>query len=199
MKKNFKFITSILIVLCITLTIAIMPTEKEGAIYQDTVRLHILANSNSDEDQALKLIIRDKLLEKYGGLLASSSSTEEAISNLAELCAQMEKDVNAWIKENGKSYTCNIELGEEWYETREYENFTLPCGYYTSLQVMLGDAEGKNWWCVMYPPLCTELATAKAPGDDAVVNYTKEETKLITKKGYNVKFKMLEIISETFS
>ena len=146
MKKNFKFITSILIVLCITLTIAIMPTEKEGAIYQDTVRLHILANSNNDEDQALKLIIRDKLLEKYGGLLASSSSTEDAIVNIDTLRLQMEKDVNAWIKENGKSYTCNIELGEEWYDTREYEDFTLPCGYYTSLQVMLGDAEGKNWW-----------------------------------------------------
>ena len=199
MKKNLKFITGILTVLAITLIIALMPTEKEGAIYQDTVRLHILANSDSEEDQALKLVIRDKLLEKYGTKLSSARSTDEAISNIEDLELDIEADVNTWIRENGKSYACDVKLGEEWYETREYEDFTLPCGYYTSLRVMLGDAEGKNWWCVMYPPLCLDLATSDAPGDDAVVNYSKEETRLISKKGYNVKFKILELISETFS
>lgn len=197
MKTTIKLITNTLIVLCVTLIIALIPTEKEADIYQDTVRLHILANSNGKEDQELKLIIRDKLLAKYGKKLSNSKSTSEAVENINYLREDIENDVNAWIDECGKKYTSEVRLSEEWYDTREYEDFTLPCGYYTSLQVLLGNAEGKNWWCVMYPPLCLDLATEDAPNDDAVINYTKEETRLISKNGYNIRFKLLELISES--
>ena len=197
MKNNLKFITNILLILCVTLVIALMPTEKEGAIYQDTVRLHILANSDGKEDQALKLAIRDKLLEKYGQRLGNIETTEGAIERIEALSLDIERDVNKWIGECGEDYRCEIRLGREWYETREYEDFTLPCGYYTSLQILLGEGDGQNWWCVMYPPLCLDLATEDAPSDDAVINYTEEETRLITKNGYNVKFKILELISES--
>ena len=102
------------------------------------------------------------------------------------------------MRERGYDYGCEVEIGVEWYDTREYEDFTLPKGYYTSLRVMLGEAEGKNWWCVMYPPLCLDIATEDAP-DDGALGYSKEEYALITNDGYNVKFKVLEVFSEAFS
>ena len=82
--------------------------------------------------------------------------------------------------------------------TRNYESFSLPKGYYTSLKIVIGRGEGKNWWCVMFPPLCLDMATESAPADDAVKKYSSEEFILVSKNGYNAKFKVLEIISGAF-
>ena len=199
MKKTTNFLMTVVILLAVTLITAVLPTEEDAAIYEDTLRLHILANSDNAEDQRLKYGIRDKLLEKYGTRLGSSATPEEAKENISALIPEIEADVDEWIEEAGYNYNSSVSLGVEWYDTREYEDFTLPKGYYTSLQVMLGDAEGKNWWCVMYPPLCLDIATEESPHDDAVIGYTKEEYSLITDSGYNVKFKLLEIFSEAFS
>ena len=181
------------------LVVAIMPTEKEAAIYTDTVRLHILASSDSESDQALKYEIRDRLLSKYGAQLRGAENPDEAKESVARLTKAIEDDVMAWLSEYGCEYGCEVTVGCEWYDTREYDNFTLPKGYYTSLRVMLGEAEGKNWWCVMYPPLCLDIACEDAPWDDAVIGYTKEEYALISEDGYNVKFKILELFSDAFS
>ena len=199
MKKTTSFLMTVMILLTTTLVVAIFPTEQDAAIYEDTLRLHILANSDNEEDQALKYGIRDKLLQKYGTRLGSSDNPEEAKENISALIPEIEADVDGWIEDAGYSYKSCVTLGVEWYDTREYDDFTLPKGYYTSLQVMLGEAEGKNWWCVMYPPLCLDIATEEAPRDDAVIGYTKEEYSLITDRGYNIKFKLLEIFSEAFS
>ena len=199
MKKTTSFLMTVMILLTTTLVVAIFPTEQDAAIYEDTLRLHILANSDNEEDQALKYGIRDKLLQKYGTRLGSSDNPEEAKENISALIPEIEADVDEWIQDAGYSYKSCVTLGVEWYDTREYDDFTLPKGYYTSLQVMLGEAEGKNWWCVMYPPLCLDIATEEAPRDDAVIGYTKEEYSLITDRGYNIKFKLLEIFSEAFS
>ena len=196
MKKCTDLIFNAILLLIAVIIIAVTPTEKEGAIYKDTVRLHILANSDSEADQSLKICIRDRILEKYGQELKNALNKEDAEKKIASLTDEIKRDTNLWIQELGAEYTADIELGEEWYETRVYEEFTLPSGYYTSLRIMLGKAEGKNWWCVMYPPLCLDLATEDAPGDDAIVGYTKEETALISNSGYNVKFKILEILSQ---
>ena len=199
MKKHTEFIFNTLMLLCITLVVALMPTEKEGAIYEDTVRLHILANSDGESDQTLKLEIRDRILEKYSVELRSCATKEAAVEKLSALSEQIECDAAAWISELGEEYGCEVELGREWYDTREYEDFTLPAGYYMSLRVMLGEAEGKNWWCVMYPPLCLDVATTEEPRDDAVLGYTEEERELISDKKYNVKFKILELLSESLA
>ena len=199
MKKTTDFILTIIMLIGITLVTAVMPTEKDAQIYDDTLRLHILANSDSAEDQDLKYKIRDRLLARYGEILSSASCPDEAKSITAEMVERIEGDVGEWLTEYGYEYGCEVTLGTEWYETREYDGFTLPRGYYTSLRVMLGDAEGRNWWCVMYPPLCLDIATEDAPGDDAVIGYTKEEYALISADGYNVKLKILEVFSDAFS
>ena len=198
MKRTTDFLLTVIMLLGITLVFAAMPTERDVAIYEDTLRLHILANSDSDEDQRLKYEIRDRLLREYGGLLKNEASPEGAKARAEEFSHKIERDVAQWVRERGYDYGCEVEIGVEWYDTREYEDFTLPKGYYTSLRVMLGKAEGKNWWCVMYPPLCLDIATEDAP-DDGALGYSKEEYALITNDGYNVKFKVLEVFSEAFS
>ena len=188
MKKNP--IVPILMILFSVLIFAVMPTEAEGAIYEDTVRLHILANSDSEADQSLKLEIRDKILEKYGVLLSGCHSKEEAEAVANTITEDIKRDCETWIKECGYTYGATVEVGTEWYETRVYENFTLPSGYYTSVRVLLGEGEGQNWWCVMFPPMCLDIATESAP------SYSESEEDMIRLGEYSVKFKILETVSD---
>ena len=187
-----------MLMLALTLTVAILPTDKDAAIYDDTLRLHILANSDSEVDQAVKYRIRDRLLEKYGKALSDAESFSDAEARIGKIIPDIENDVNTWLSAEGYGYRSKVTLSTEWYDTRDYDSFTLPKGYYTSLRVMLGDAEGQNWWCVMYPPLCLDIATEDAPGDDAVMGYSKEEYLLVKDGGYSMKFKLLEVFSDAF-
>ena len=188
-----------LTMLIVTMVIGVLPTDAEGEIYDDTLRLHILANSDTSEDQALKLEIRDRILRKYGALLKIGNSIAEAKESVELLLPEIESDAKLWISELGYDYDVNATLSVEWYETREYESFTLPAGYYSSLRIIIGEGAGQNWWCVMYPPLCMEMASESAPPDDGVIDYSKEEIELITAGKYQVKFKILEELSRTFA
>ncbi len=199
MNKKRNIILPTLMILISTLFIAVMPTEAEGALYEDTIRLHILANSDSEDDQALKLLVRDKLLEKYGEELSGFMSQDDAEEKITKSIGEIEATAKKIIENEGYDYNVRAELCEEWYDTREYEDFSLPRGYYTSLKIIIGEGEGKNWWCVMFPPLCLEAALEKAPADTAIKQYSKEEYTLISKSGYNIKFKLLELISDVFS
>ena len=193
-----KLILPIFAVLFATLVMAALPTEAEAAIYEDTIRLHILAASDKEEDQRLKLEIRDELLKKYGSELKSSQNIDAAKEKIESLLPEIESFVNEEIRERGFSYEASATLSFEWYDTREYENFTLPKGEYASLRIIIDEGAGKNWWCVMFPPLCLDIATENAPSDDGIIDYTKEEISLIKNEKYNVKFKILELLSDAF-
>ena len=193
-----KLILPIFAVLFATLVMAALPTEAEAAIYEDTIRLHILAASDKEEDQRLKLEIRDELLKKYGYELKSSQNIDAAKEKIESLLPEIESFVNEEIRERGFSYKASATLSIEWYDTREYENFTLPKGEYASLRIIIDEGAGKNWWCVMFPPLCLDIATENAPSDDGIIDYTKEEISLIKNEKYNVKFKILELLSDAF-
>ncbi len=195
MNEIIKWAITLLIV---TMVIGVMPTDAEGEIYDDTLRLHILANSNQGEDQKLKLEIRDRILLKYGKMLKGGESITEAKESVEQLLPEIEGDARVWIGELGYNYDVKASLSVEWYETREYEDFTLPAGYYSSLRIIIGEGKGQNWWCVMYPPLCMEMASESAPRDDGVIDYSKEEIRLITSGKYQVKFKILEELSRAF-
>lgn len=195
MKKLFLPVFALLFA---TLIMASMPTEAEAAIYEDTVRLHILAASDSQEDQKLKLEIRDELLKKYGEILKASENINAAKETITAYLAEIEEFTEAKIKERGYGYSVTATLSEEWYDTREYEDFTLPKGTYTSLRIVIGKGEGQNWWCVMFPPLCLDIATENTPADDGIIDYTKEEISLIKNEKYKVKFKILELLSDAF-
>ena len=196
MKKTAKIAAYLLI---ISLLISVMPTDAEANIYEDTIRLHILANSDSREDQELKIVVRDGILNEFGERLRLAGSFDKAEELCEELIPEIKEYAEAIIKAAEYGYEVSIKLGEEWYETRDYDGFSLPCGYYTSLRILIGEGKGQNWWCVMYPPLCTELATESAPADDGLIDYTKEEMILISSGKYNIKFKILEDLSRVFA
>lgn len=197
MKRNVIF--SAVMLLLATVFIAIMPTEAEGAVYADTVRLHILANGDGARDQALKIAVRDRVLTDFSGQLSDFENAEEAKVSLYELLPEIKDRCEECVREMGYDYSVDVKVTEEWFETREYGSLTLPAGRYTSLKILLGEGEGQNWWCVMFPPLCLDMATENAPADDAIANYTDEEQILISGGGYRVKFKVLELISSAFS
>lgn len=192
-----KILLPVLMILFATLLLAVMPTEADAAIYTDTVRLHVLADSDSEEDQKIKLAVRDDLLLTYASVLGTSDTVEEAEENIRQRIPEMRSHVNDFLARHGVEYSADITFSTEWYDTRVYESFTLPAGYYPSVRVLLGKAEGQNWWCVMFPPLCLDMATEDAPTGDRLGAYSDTERNLICGE-YRVRFKLLEAISGAF-
>lgn len=177
----------------------IFPTEEEFKIYESTVRLHVLANSDSEEDQKLKLQVRDAILETV--IDFESSNKKEAIKNIEENKKRLEEIAKTVIKNNGYDYDVKVEIGEELYPTKYYDDFALPAGEYTSVRVVIGNGDGRNWWCVLYPPLCTSLATDNKEEVCIQAGLTKDQYNLITANNsgkYKIKFRFLELASEVF-
>lgn len=178
--------------------LSILPVNGEGEIYDDMIRLHVLANSDSAEDQALKLKVRDAVLKEAEKIEAKDS--EEAYIKTEESIEKLKAAAEEKIREEGYDYPVCVVLGEEKYPEREYDGFTLPEGTYSSLRVLIGEAEGQNWWCVLYPPLCTASASEREEVFIAA-GFTDEQYKTITqsgKKTYKIKFKIAEIIKDLF-
>lgn len=190
-----KILTMALSLLTAALLMGAMPTEADAEIYSDTLRLHILAASDTEEDQALKLLVRDAILAEYSAQLSGQDGLDAALAEAEALLCDIKATAERCIKENGYDYSVEVSLGEEWYDTREYEDFSLPRGVYSSLIVKIGEGKGRNWWCVMYPPMCLDMAL-DAPSDDWVSDYTESELSLISGGKYRVKFKILELISD---
>ena len=186
-------------VLFAVIVLSVLPVNGEEKIYSDLVRLHVIANSDSDEDQALKLRVRDAVLSEACALDmgADKESAQAALSaNRERLCAAARRTVEA----EGYTYDVSVELGSEKYPERTYEDFVLPAGTYTSLRVIIGEGDGHNWWCVLYPPLCTSTAEEREE-TFITAGFTDEQYKAITDGGktkYKVKFKIVEILEEIF-
>ncbi len=177
---------------------SIIPTKEEVEIYDSTVRLHVIADSDSDEDQKLKLKVRDAIIERMKNYDAKTK--EEAEKIILNDKENLQKIAQECVKSNGFDDSVVVELAEETYPTREYEGFTLPAGEYTSLKVIIGEGQGQNWWCVLFPPLCTSGAIGV--DDDAYIDVglTKDQYDLITGSSgeYKIKLKLLEIASKAF-
>lgn len=159
------------------------------------VRLHILANSDEEGDQAVKLAVRDALLKKNASLLSDGVNTENAAEYFEGSKEILEETANCVLKENGFSYNAKIKLCHEFYPTRTYGDLTFPSGEYTSVKVVLGKGAGHNWWCVMFPPLCVPAATGEVDAEkDTLSEYITEDGKEILESGkrYEVRFKLLE-------
>lgn len=164
-------------------------------IRSDVLRLHVIANSDTDIDQDVKLKVRDAVLAKGAQIFDGSVNAENAKEKLTPELKELENEADSVLKENGFDYVSNVKLTNEYFPVREYENFTLPSGRYLSLTVTLGSGEGHNWWCVMFPPLCLPAAEDKESVYDAV--FSQEETEIIeNRQKYKIKFKILEWTDE---
>lgn len=157
-------------------------------VRRNVLRLHILANSDDTADQKLKLTVRDAVLECSEELFSNATSLEKAKEVASESLDDIERLANKIIKENGYNYTAKAELTNCYFNTRVYDNFTLPAGYYDAVRIKIGKAAGKNWWCVMFPKVC--LSAAGDIGDN--LNSGGEEIVKNPQK-YEVKFKTVEI------
>lgn len=196
-------ITKIILLFCIfTLCAAIcdiLPIHGEEKIYESVMRLHVLANSDSEEDQALKLKVRDELLSYITPLVIDASSREDAMAIIEAKMNDIEKIAQESVYKNGYDYKVDVTLTLEEYPTRNYETMSFPSGEYISLRVLIGEAEGQNWWCVLFPPLCLSAATEKAENEEAfiAVGLTSDQYKIITEASdakYQLRFKILEAI-----
>lgn len=194
-----KIIIALLVAFVVTIGISIYSDNMQAKIAQNVLRLHILANSDSEEDQLLKLSVRDKLLEESRNLFSGCSSPEESKKIFLQEKDRLTSVAENTIQSHGYAYPVSLSLEKTYFPTRYYENIAFPAGEYDAVRVEIGKAAGKNWWCVMFPPLCLDIASESAPADDGISSYTDEEIRLISGKKYNIKFKILELISDTFA
>lgn len=161
----------------------------QAALAENVVRLHVVGASDSEEDQAVKLRVRDAVLAQAGPLLKGVSSQEEAWEILD---AYLEELARAGAQVSG-GMTVTASLEEKaWFPTKEYTDFSLPAGRYPALKIVLGEGEGRNWWCVVFPPLC--LGSVSETVGEKAGDLSAAQVSLITgeNEGYVVKFKLLE-------
>lgn len=155
-------------------------------ISEKVLRLHILANSDSTEDQDIKLKVKNYFIENTADLF-SGKNLEENIEIASCNIDYIEAICNSCITENGFDYKAKVSVLKEYYDTRVYDDFTLPAGIYNSIKIELGEGRGHNWWCIVFPSVCLSACT------ESMNDYlTDDEMKLIN-DGYTPKFKIIEI------
>jgi len=173
---------ALLLALCASLCAGLWADRAEQNLADQIVRLHVVANSDSPEDQTEKLRMRDRILSLLSPLLEKCDDPEEAVDIILSHRTELEAlgDVS-------------VSIGREYFPTRRYDTFSLPAGEYTSLRVTLGEGAGHNWWCVVFPPLCTE-ALAESEAADAFLSLDEESADLITGQDpeYDLRFRIVE-------
>ena len=189
------------LVLLMTVCGSVLPVNGEVGLYNKLIRLHVLANSDSEEDQTLKLKVRDAVLDRTKDLILKCktvSDARKAIEDNADMIRSVCEDT---VADAGYDYPVQIRLGVDKYPEKTYNDITLTSGDYYSVRVMIGEAEGHNWWCVLFPPLCVG---ASKTGRDTMTEagLTKDEVDILTENGgekYVLKFKIIEFFRRAFT
>ena len=205
-KKRWGLVTLLLSLMAALLIIGatILPVHGEEQIYDTVIRLHVLANSDSEEDQRFKMQVRDAVLSVATKALEGCNHQEEAAVQLTALLPQLAQVAEERLAELGSDDTVTVTLSQEQYPTRNYESFCFPAGEYLSLRVMIGEAQGQNFWCVLFPPLCMSAATVtreEAEAEFIEVGLSKDQYAIITETEntkYKLRFKFLETLQDWF-
>ena len=193
-----KIILAILLTAEIIMIGTVYSENITSEISGELLRMHILANSDSDFDQETKLKVRDYILTYINK--KEIESKEEVVKSIREI----EESLNEFLKKEDVKYLCKVVYANSIFETKTYSDLSIPAGEYESLRVILGEGVGKNWWCVAYPPLCfTESVIGKISnnGNEKLYEILTEETYNILKKDgvdYKIKFKTIEILNSIF-
>ena len=198
MKVNMKILElSALFAMLITIILSSAGFESEcKSVEQEVLRLHVIANSDSDEDQNLKLKVRDELLNEWKKDYSSFATKDEAEKAMRKDLALFEKTAKSVIEKNGFDYSVTARVEKSSFPTRTYGSITLPAGEYDALKVIIGEGKGKNWWCVMFPPLCLPAAEESAELEDVL---SSEEMELVLQNPkYEMRFWIVEKLRELF-
>ena len=173
--------------------------RSQAALADQVIRLHVLANSDSEADQALKLKVRDRVLETASDYFVPGATLEETRAVLTEHLADLAAAGADQVAQEGYQYPVTVSLEDNyWFPTKQYTDFALPAGEYTALRVVIGEGSGQNWWCVVFPPLCLGSVSETAAQTALSDGFTQDEGSLITgeDEGYVVKFKAIELWEE---
>ena len=200
-RKKHRVLTFItvfsLLAVMATVLYAVLPTAEESRLYDGFIRLHVIANSDSEADQALKLKVRDAILCDVSDLLADCHDFAQADQILAATTDRLVSTASAAVKAEGASDRVTVLLGDEYYPTRGYDGMRLPAGVYRSLRICIGEAAGHNWWCVLFPPLCIQSAEPQTQLVEA--GFTEGQVRILTENEnprYVLKFRFLEWFAE---
>lgn len=200
MKKTiFRIELSLLIALIICGVLNINAFSQQcDSIREKMLRMHVIANSNSEEDQQLKLKVRDAVLSAGKDVFDGSVTSDDAKEKITPHIDYLEKVALNTIKNEGFDYNVKITVENEYFNTRTYDNsVTLPAGNYNAIKVIIGDGKGQNWWCVMFPPMCLPTSVAECEISDVL---TESETEIVTEtEKYKFKFKIVEFFEEIFN
>ena len=173
--------------------------RSQAALADQVIRLHVLANSDSEADQALKLKVRDRVLETASDYFVPGTTLEETRAVLTEHLADLAAAGADQVAQEGYRYPVTVSLEDNyWFPTKQYTDFALPAGEYTALRVVIGEGDGQNWWCVVFPPLCLGSVSETAAQTALSDGFTQDQVSLITgeDEGYVVKFKAIELWEE---
>ena len=192
-KKNIrhKFELSIIIALIVSIFVGIDTCSANCEdIRENIFRLHVIANSDSQEDQQLKLAVRDRIISIGGDIFAQVHNKQEAETIIRPMLSEFQRAAEDVIKEQGYDYSVKVTISNEYFNTRIYEKVTLPAGKYDALRVIIGSGEGKNWWCVMFPPMCLPAAEETQALNQVL---SEEDLQFVSKyQDYEVRFKVIE-------
>lgn len=186
------FVKSACIAFVLVVIYSLIPFQAQcDNISRDVFRLHILANSDSDHDQSVKLKVRDRVLEYSKGLFESAKSKQEAESLVSSNLDNITRVAQYELKDLGCDQTVKAEIKKMYFTTRYYDSYTLPSGMYDALRITIGSGKGHNWWCVMYPSICVSAAAEQ--DEKAKQALDDDEYEIIKNEKYSYKFKVVEL------
>ncbi len=194
MKRAFGLI--FLLAFFFALWTAAMDEAAASALPEKLLRLRVVAESDSPQDQADKLLARDAVLDALEPALAGSVTLEEARAVTAEALPRLAEAAGRALEKAGRPRPLALRLGTEECPPRAYEDFTLPAGEYETLTVTLGDGEGHNWWCVVFPPLCLAAAGEDGEEGEGWSVFSPAEKRLVTSEGVELRFRCLELLQK---
>ncbi|MBO5955696.1 MAG: stage II sporulation protein R [Clostridia bacterium] len=197
---------ALFLTLTLLFTLALSYAKTTGRdISNAVVRLHIVANSNSERDQKLKLNVRDRIIKDTSHIFEETLSPTQALALASENISLIKNLAKNEIKRLGYDYPVTVSVGKEAFPTKTYGNLTLPSGRYNAVKVKIGEAEGENWWCVMYPPLCFTdgiISVSENSISQLKNSLSESEFMLLTKSSTSlpveIKFKIVELFQSWF-
>lgn len=190
MKRTISILMLSLIIAGMIATIPFFNSCQE--LTEDVLRIHILANSNSAADQSLKLSVRDRVVGACAAYYDGCSGKDEALAVTRRHLDEIERIAADEIRAHGFGYEVRAEVGEAYFNTRYYDSFTMPAGWYDSLRLTIGSGSGDNWWCVMYPSLCVGAACEKEMREQL----DDGEYQVVTSDRLDFRFKLVEYFEE---
>lgn len=195
MWKLLKAVVTILVICGLFYVLSVHKDRQ--ALNEQIIRLHVVADTDDPVDQEVKLQVKDEVLKLVETIKSNASSKAEALERLREKLPELQKAANDVLQRLKMQYQATVTLDEEPFPTRVYDTFSLPAGVYDSLRVTIGNGEGQNWWCVVFPDLCLPAASSEVENTAIEAGFSDTLSKTLTRQeGYTIRFWLLDFFGK---